>query len=66
MKRKNMVEAYDVAMQALALAQIGGHMAKNDKMENWQMLELLKTLHDLIGDFSGILADTLDNQRGQK
>ena len=66
MKRKDMLTAYETAMQALALTQIAGHMAKHDEMQSWQALEMFKTLHDLIGDFSGILAEALDNLEARK
>ena len=62
MKKKEVLNAYEISMQALALTQIAGHMAKHGQMESWQALEMFKTLHDLIGDFSGLMAEELDKR----
>lgn len=63
MKQDKLLEAYESAMQAVALLQISSHCAKNDGLASWQALELLKTLHQIIGDSSSLLAELLDERQ---
>ena len=62
MKQDKLLKAYESAMQALALVQIGGFHAKKDETAAWQAFELLKTLHGIIGESSGLLAELLDER----
>jgi hypothetical protein len=62
MKQDKLSEAYDSAMQAVALLQISVHCVKNEGLDSWKALELFKTLHQIIGESSGLLAELLDER----
>jgi hypothetical protein len=53
-------------MQAIALLQISTHCVKNDELDSWRALELLKTLHQIIGESSGLLAELLDEKQARR
>ena len=66
MKRDKLLEAYESSMQAIALLQISTHCVKNDELDSWRALELLKTLHQIIGESSGLLAELLDEKQARR
>lgn len=69
MKTERITAAYDKAMQALALVQIAGVFTREESGANfdlWRVHEVFKTLHDIIGESSGILAEELDNAAEKK
>lgn len=63
MKQDKLLDAYDSAMQAVALLQISVHCVKNEALDSWKALELLKTLHEVVGQSSGLLAELLDERQ---
>ena len=62
MKRETLLDIYQKSNQALALIQVAGHPAKRDELESWQSFEILKTLHNLVGDIGIELAEELDKR----
>jgi hypothetical protein len=66
MKQDKLSDAYDSAMQAVALLQISVHCVKNEGLDSWKALELLKTLHQIVGDSSGLLAELLDEKQERR
>jgi hypothetical protein len=63
MKKDKLLDAYESSMQAMALLQISSDCVKNDALDSWKALELLKTLHQIIGESSGLLAELLDQRQ---
>jgi len=66
MKKDKLLEAYDSAMQAIALLQISTYCVKNEQLDSWKALELLKTLHQIVGESSGLLAELLDERQDRQ
>jgi hypothetical protein len=66
MRQDKLSEAYDSAMQAVALLQISVHCVKNDGLDSWKALELLKTLHQIVGESSRLLAELLDERQERR